>query len=194
MVGPHHRDRNAVPFFSHDLGDGYALSLRDTAADAEVHAIVARNAARLREWEDWADEALTEDGVAAFTRRGLESFVAGTMLPCVLRSEGRAIGEVSLRIDPRAAGAELGFWIDAEHEGRGAVRRAAGAVVRHAFADLDVIRLQIRTAAGNRRSIRLAERLGFQHEGTLRAAEPFGHGRQDVAVYGLLASDPVPAG
>jgi ribosomal-protein-serine acetyltransferase len=181
-----------VPFFSHDLGDGYALSLRDAAADAEVHALVTRNAARLREWEDWADEALTPDGVAAFTRTGLESFVAGTMLPCVVRSGGRAVGEVSLRIDPRVAAAELGFWIDAEHEGRGVVRRAGSAVVRHAFADLGVLRLQIRTAAGNRRSIRLAEALGFLREGTLRAAEPLGSGRQDVAVYGLLATDALP--
>ena len=95
---------------------------------------------------------------------------------------------VGARIDTYAGTADLGYWIDAAHEGRGAVTRAVAALTEQLFADYGVSRVEIRASVRNQRSRALAERLEFVHEGTLRAALPVGSQRHDVALYGLLKS------
>ena len=41
-------------FFTHDLGDGFALGLRTTESVDELLAVINKNLARLRQWEQWA--------------------------------------------------------------------------------------------------------------------------------------------
>ncbi|VXB13269.1 hypothetical protein ARTHRO9V_1180002 [Arthrobacter sp. 9V] len=106
-------------------------------------------------------------------------------LPCVIRHDDRVVGVASLTFDPYLGQASLGYWVDAGQEGRGVARRAATVLIGVARAR-GVARVEIRTAVDNVRSRRLAERLGFTHEGTLRGALPLGPERVDVAVYGLL--------
>lgn len=82
-----------------------------------------------------------------------------------------------------------GFWIDAAAEGQGVVSRALDAVVGHAFGDLGLHRVEMRTLTTNHRSRRLAERFAFSLEGALRRAVRFPDGHRDVAVYALLSDE-----
>jgi [ribosomal protein S5]-alanine N-acetyltransferase len=74
--------------------------------------------------------------------------------------------------------------------GQGIASEAARAVIDYGFAEMGLHRIQAHTIAGNHRSVRLLERLGFHREGTLR-----GYSLEDdltfhdSAVYGLLATD-----
>ncbi|MBO1750245.1 GNAT family N-acetyltransferase [Actinotalea sp. BY-33] len=86
--------------------------------------------------------------------------------------------------------AELGYWTAPWARGQGLMTRAAAIVVEHAFADLDLVRLTWHAYVGNWPSRRVAWRLGFQVEGTLRA-----HGLQrgeriDSWAATLLRDDP----
>ena len=96
---------------------------------------------------------------------------------------------MNLAIEAAAGSAEVGFWIDAAVEGHGVVSRALNAVLGHAFGDLDLHRVEMRTLTTNDRSHRVAERFGFTREGVLRGAVRFPDGHRDVAVYALLAED-----
>jgi len=64
------------------------------------------------------------------------------------------------------------------------------AVIAHAFGTLGLERLWARSHSGNARSQRLLERLGFEHEGTLRAHILRDGARRDCEIHGLLASAP----
>lgn len=174
--------------FEFDLGEGYALGMRTLDTAAEMHRLTAANIDRLRRWEPWAHGLRIEASDEDWLRSQLAQFVDGTALPLLIRHHGAAIGAISARIDRYAGAAELGYWVDGASEGRGVVTRAARALIAH-LGDRRVHRVEIRTAASNARSIRLAERLGFQREGTLRQALPVGDRRLDLAVYGLLATD-----
>ena len=67
---------------------------------------------------------------------------------------------------------------------------AVSAIVGYAFDHLHLNRLEIRTDVENFASRSLAERLGFQYEGTLRQAYRINDERySDDAVYSLLATD-----
>ncbi len=173
--------------FTRDLGDGVALALRDLSTVERMHDLTVKNLDRLRRWEPWAQAEPDVDGLREFTRARMTAWVEGRSIPCIILVDGVMVGSVGATINHYSQTVELGYWIDADHEGRGAVSRAVAALLDEVFEDRAVRRAEIRTGAENTRSRALAERLGFVHEGTLRAAMPVGEVRQDVAVYGLLA-------
>ena len=80
---------------------------------------------------------------------------------------------------------EVGFVFAREAWGQGYAFEAMGAVIAHAAARR-LKRLWARTHAGNERSERLLERLGFESEGYLRGHIQRAGERRDCKVFGLL--------
>ncbi|MBW4042073.1 MAG: GNAT family N-acetyltransferase [Acidobacteria bacterium] len=176
-------------FFSHPCVDGVELVLRDLSTTVEMHELTVANIERLRRWEQWAQPEPTLPRTFEYTRRRLDDFTAGAMLPCAIRVDGALVGSVELCIDTGTSTSELGVWVDAGAEGRGIARAACEAVLDHAFGPGRLQRVEARIATINVRSRRLAEQLGFTLEGTLRSACLVGADRQDLAVYGLIAEE-----
>ncbi|WP_044442327.1 GNAT family N-acetyltransferase [Agreia bicolorata] len=161
------------------------MALRTLATVEMMHHLTEKNLDRLRRWEPWAQGAQTESDLATFTEFQLGQFARGAAIPTVIFRGDEAVGSASLKLDAYLATAELGYWIDRDEEGKGIVSRACTALIEHAR-DIGSTRVEIRTAALNERSCRVAERLGFEREGFLRGALPIGEIRLDVALYGLV--------
>ncbi len=90
------------------------------------------------------------------------------------------LGSISLDLFPEREAAEIGYWVKKEARRRGIAEAALRLVVRWAFEEQGVERLEILTYPGNFASQALAEKLGFRREGLLRGfleAEP-GKGRE----------------
>jgi ribosomal-protein-serine acetyltransferase len=147
------------------------LTISDTAhlrplerADArELHGLIEANRAELTR-DDGFQAAVVSEGK-----------IAG------------AIGYVGFSRQHRST--NLGYWLDAKHQGRGTMTAAVRALVDRAFSVWNLNRVEIRVASENRRSRAIPTRLGFQEEGTLRKAE-FVDGRfLDNVVYSMLAWD-----
>ena len=66
---------------------------------------------------------------------------------------------------------------------------ALSALVEHAFGASGLHRVELRAAVGNARSMAVAERLGFVHEGVLREAERFASRYADLDVFSVLAPE-----
>ncbi|MGW7579115.1 GNAT family N-acetyltransferase [Streptomyces sp. NPDC054765] len=120
----------------------------------------------------------------------------------VSRADGSLVGAMGLvrlaRLHTPERQAELGYWTAKEHRGRGYTVEAAGAVLRWAFGDLGVERMEWHAEAGNEGSRAVASKLGFRMEGTQRAKLVLGGTRRDVWTGSLLPSDlpekPAPSG
>lgn len=171
--------------FTHHIGGGFSLGLRTLDTAEEMHNLTLRNLDRIQAWEPWAHEPQTLSGAVDFTRAQLAEFVAGTVLPAVIVCGDSLIGAASVRLNSYLKTAELGYWIDADHEGRGAVGRSCLALLEHAE-KAGMRRTEIRTVADNQRSTAVANRLGFALDGVMRSALPVGNRRMDVAVYSRL--------
>lgn len=106
-------------------------------------------------------------------------------------STSELVGSIGLvRIDWVQRVAEIGYWIAAEKRGLGFGRASLIRISRWAFDDLGFRRLELYIDPANSTSLRLAEACGFQMEGRLRGRyQTRDGGRNDSAVYGLLASD-----
>ncbi|WP_438487694.1 GNAT family N-acetyltransferase [Streptomyces sp. S186] len=111
----------------------------------------------------------------------------------VTRADGTLVGSMGLvrldRLRTVERQAELGYWTVKEQRGKGYTAEAAGAVVRWAFRELGVERMEWLAEAGNAGSWAVARKVGFQREGTLRAKLVHGGIRRDLWIGSLLPSD-----
>jgi len=85
---------------------------------------------------------------------------------------GEVIGGIGLVLgsDIERCSAEVGYWIAAEHWGRGIATAAIRRICRYAFEDLSLLRVFATPIAWNAASSRVLEKAGFQREGTMRSA------------------------
>ena len=78
---------------------------------------------------------------------------------------------------------------EAKHWGKGYGYEAMQLVLRFAFDELNLHRVQLTVFSYNERAIALYEKLGFQHEGVYREHLQRDGGRYDMYLYGLLRSE-----
>lgn len=108
----------------------------------------------------------------------------------LIAREAEAIGMISFNpIRWESQVAELGYWLDPDHHGRGYTSEAAALLLDHGFEQMGLHRVYAHVFAFNDPSRRLLEGLGFEHEGTLREHAFVDGGRADLHVFGLLAEE-----
>jgi len=84
---------------------------------------------------------------------------------------------------------EIGYWIHKDHVNKGLVTESTAALVKVAFEIVHVHRIEIHCDPGNHASASIPRKLGFTHEGTLRAKTPFLDRWSDSMIWGLLDTE-----
>ncbi|MFD7918500.1 GNAT family N-acetyltransferase [Streptomyces sp. NPDC059740] len=134
-----------------------------------------------------AEEFVTEHSARGWERDETYNFAVTD------RADGSLVGAMGLvHLEHLAAPvrqAELGYWTAAPYRRRGMTAEAATAVVRWAFTELGVERLEWCAEAGNEASRAVALKVGFRMEGTARAQYPRGGTRRDAWRGSLLPGD-----
>jgi ribosomal-protein-serine acetyltransferase len=111
----------------------------------------------------------------------------------LLDDDGAIVGMVGFhRFDWANRATSIGYWLAADHEGRGLMTEAVRALVEYAFETRGLHRIEIAAAVDNARSRAIPERLGFREEGVRRDAERHGERYLDLVLYARLATDPRP--
>lgn len=103
-------------------------------------------------------------------------------------ADGRLLGMVGLHARDTSM-REIGFWAAPWARGRGVMTDAARLVCRFGFEVLRLERIEWQAVTGNVASRRVAEKLGFQQEGTSRAGLLHRGDRVDGWVAGLLPGE-----
>lgn len=85
--------------------------------------------------------------------------------------------------------AEVGFWLIPAARGRGVGSAAVALAASWAFAELDLLRLEMTTTPENPAGPALARRLGFIQEGILRSRNIERGRRVDIVWFGLLREE-----
>ncbi|WP_319461326.1 GNAT family N-acetyltransferase [Micromonospora sp. RTP1Z1] len=114
----------------------------------------------------------------------------GVLLAIVEGISGEIVGSIGLRdTDWEAGRSEIGYGVQAGRRGRGHATEAARAVGRWALTDGGMRRVQLHARLDNVDSLRVAEKAGYQREGTLRMAEWDGEEAHDLAVFSMITTD-----
>jgi RimJ/RimL family protein N-acetyltransferase len=100
------------------------------------------------------------------------------------------VGVVSLSFEQDHKVAVIGYGIHGDLRGQGLSAEAAQTVIKSAFKTYPKLqRIRAHTDAENVGSIRVLKKLGFLHEGTLRANQFVKGEFRDEAIFGLLRRD-----
>ena len=141
------------------------------AADAPALLdLLIANRAFLKPWSPRSDDS-------QYTLTAVESDIAqkqqhldedrGYGFGIWVRSDDTLIGRINISQIVRGAfqNCFIGYWLDANHNGQGLMSEAVPAVVRFAFDELSLHRVEATTLTYNIGSQRVLTRAGFRHEG-----------------------------
>ena len=121
-------------------------------------------------WLSWCRPEYTLAEAQEWIAKQIPLFAEGTSFSFVIADAGgRLLGGCGLnQIDPVHRRANLGYWVRTSAGGRGIATTAVRQLAAWAFANTELVRLEIVAAIGNAASIRVAEKAGAVREGIAR--------------------------
>ncbi len=155
--------------------------LRASDAAGLVDAYV-KNRAHLAPWEPVRpDSFFTVDGQRAAIEQRLTDNDAGRGASWVLTHREEIVGRVDLSNVARGPfqSCSLGYWVRSSANGRGHATAATAAMLRLAFGELDLHRVEAGILPHNAASQRVLEKVGMRYE---RMAD---YGSERVCLYAI---------
>ena len=155
--------------------------------EADINAMVAGcNDADVAWWIPTIPSPYTEADALAFIR--------GEVRPehqaLAIELDGRVVGGIGMGVNAQDCRARVGYWVAAAARGRGICTRALRLLTRYGLEELGFQRVDLITDPDNRASQRVAEKVGFQREGVLRAHLRHPDGRiRDSVMFSLLPGE-----
>ncbi len=134
----------------------------------EWRSVRAANRRWLGEWEATSPEGESSGTTfTALVRHYNREARAGRMVPFVIRSDGRLVGQMHLF---GLSGGSLlscaaGYWVAETEAGRGVAPTALAAAVDYAMGDLGLHRVEVNIRPDNVASLAVVRKLGFRDEG-----------------------------
>lgn len=126
------------------------------------------DAGPLAAWDPVRPEAyFTEGGQRGVLADALERSERQEAYPALILVDGRCAGRINLNnvvLGPFRS-ADLGYWVDTGHRGRGVATLAVGQMLRTAFGEVGLHRVQAATLQHNTASRRVLARHGFTRSG-----------------------------
>jgi len=163
------------------------VQLSDAPALTET---LRRNRDFLAPWNPVRPESFfTLVGQRAGIRAVLAEYQQGTRLPhVILADDGQVAGRITLNEIVRGPfqSCRMGYWVAAEYNGRGLATGAVREIIRVAFEELGLHRIEAGTLLHNVRSQRVLERNGFVRFGVAHAYLCIAGRWQDHAMYQVV--------
>jgi [ribosomal protein S5]-alanine N-acetyltransferase len=156
-----------------------------------------RNVGWLRQWEattppgSGAAPASARAMIRELSRQARE----GRSLPFVVTYEGRLAGQLTVSgiAWGSACWAQVGYWIDRDHAGRGIIPTALALATDHCMGTMGLHRIEVAIRPENTASLRVVEKLGFRLEGRAPRYLHIDGAWRDHLVFALTVED-VPDG
>ncbi len=133
------------------------------------------------------EDGMAEQWIAAHPGQ----FEAGTHAVFAIErpDDNQLVGAISLTIDRQVSKGELGYWVGKPFWNEGYATEAARRIVEYGFQDHDLNRILAKHMVRNPASGRVMQKIGMQHEGTLREDTIKWDRYEDLHIYGLLRSE-----
>lgn len=145
----------------------------------------------LHEWLPWAHLAYGRIEASHFIRESMKAWRETRAYDYGIRertgSSSTHLGNVSIWFVSRGfRTGEIGYWVRSDHSSSGIATEVTARLVQVGFDELNMHRIVLRIAVGNRASERVAEKLEFTREGILREELKVRGKWLDHTVYSML--------
>ena len=152
--------------------DHYSLRLLRLGDLDPYFALVQRNRERLADrFVGTVSRTKTLEEAQEFVEEMIKHTISNTYFPYVIidENENRIIGFIDLKnIDWDIPKTQIGFYIDEAYEGKGIISKAISKIIDYCFEDKGFEKLFMRIHPENLAAKKVAEKCGFELEGTIR--------------------------
>ncbi len=187
-------DRGSVAAKMRTDIEGASIRVRAYRADDvdAVHEAICESISELCLWMPWCHPDYRREETEAWVGSRPEAWQKADEYSFVIedRRTGELLGGCGLNqikmIDLRA---NLGYWVRTARTGRGIATEATRALATAAFEDLDLQRIEIAAAIGNRASQRVAEKAGATREGVARRSHRVRGEQCDMVIFSFIRKD-----
>ena len=168
------------------------LLLRSYNADdaPELFNVVNASRKHLHTWLDWVDKTTKEEHSLQFIQQSLHHLETQEGLALGIFYNNRIIGSIGMHHwEQTKKRAQVGYWISKEYEGNGIINKCLIKFIDFLFEKIGLNKVEIHFLPGNKRSAKVAERLGFKIEGIIRQIVMRNGKAEDIVIAGLLKSE-----
>jgi len=159
---------------------------------ASLHEAISASLEELQPWLPWVEnydrgvsQRFIRESVSAWAERRAFDFTIRTV-----DDLDRHIGNVSIwTTSQQNCIGEVGYWIRSDETAHGYGTEATTRIVQVGFEEMSLHKVQLRIAVGNVKSDRIARRLGFVQEGTLRDEVKVGNRWLDHTMWSMLEKE-----
>jgi ribosomal-protein-serine acetyltransferase len=171
----------------YELQNGILLKrLRPAYADL-IFALIQQNRRYLKKWLPWLDKNTKPLDTLNFIESAEKSFQNNHNPNYAIFEADQLVGVCGMHdIDWMHKRVSIGWWLSEKAQGRGIMTIAAKELVRQAFEDLDLNKVEIQCATENNKSWAIPERLGFKLDGIRRENEWLYDHFVDHKLYSML--------
>lgn len=171
----------------HRINPGLELRLLEPADAPTLFALVEANRTALREWLPWVDATVKVADSEKYIAETVRERLATRAFASGIWSMGKLVGVIRHnRIDWAARVAFPGWWLVPAAQGQGLMTQCCQVFLAHAFEQLQVGRIVVGVATGNKRGQAMVLRLGFKQISTLKNAEVLKNRPVDNYIYSLV--------
>ncbi len=176
--------------FVHKIEEDLVLRLIQLKDAESVFELTNNSRQYLREWLPWLDMTKTIDDTTEFINTCLKSHYENKSMNSVILFRNKIVGIAGFNeINWSNKTAYIGYWLGEEYQGNGIMTKVARALTNYAFYELNLNKVEIRVATGNKKSKNIPVSLGYIKEGNIRQAELLYNSYVDHTVYGILADE-----
>lgn len=176
--------------FIHKINEDLYLKFIELRDAERIFELTNGSRSYLRQWLPWLDATTKLEETVQFIKGCLKDFAENKGLSSVILFKDEIVGVASYNnINWSNKTAYIGYWLGEEYQGNGIMTEVAKALTEYAFNELNLNKVEIRTAVGNKKSRSIPERLNFVNEGCIRQAEWLYDHYVDHVVYGMLAEE-----
>jgi len=172
------------------IDEHISLKLIELKHAEKIFELINKSRTHLRQWESWVDSTVSVKDTRNYIQYCLYSYTSCKSIDFVIFFNDEIVGLTSLhQINNNLKKAEVGYWIGTDYQGRGIVTKAVKGLITYAFNELELKKIEIRTASDNLNSQRVPERLNFKKEGKLPRAQWLYDRYLDHNIYGISAEE-----
>jgi len=157
----------------------------------DIFKTIDSQRAYLGKWLPFVESTQRVEDTIQFIQSILNVPVENRELTFVIHYKGKFAGLIGFKsTDKQNKETEIGYWLSRPFQKKGIITLAVQELMKLAFEELDIHRIQIKCAVGNIPSRSIPLRLGFKYEGSERDGELLtGNKYTDIEVYSKLKND-----
>jgi ribosomal-protein-serine acetyltransferase len=156
----------------------------------EIFTSIDSNREFLRTFLGWVDNTRTSNDVLEHIKRSLKDYAEMELLSYTVFNGKEVIGRISAWIsneDTRTI--EIEYWIVKSESNKGIMTECTKRIMDLSFEYLKAEKVEIQCSTENIASNKLAKKLGYMFEGTLRNSEKVNNNIYDLNVYGMMKKE-----